>query len=473
MVFITIKSDNQNTSFVLRKNPTTSPHLRKLRSGTLVGFFHETDESEQIYVVRFIDSTNGLSFHKSSDDDSDYLRGTEFYHPLILPSVLTEMFSSVMNYGDANRIEEDIVSKNEITQSMVYLSKRAVKLINRINQQMSEITKMDKKLLIELIPIKIDDLTYDNCYQMKITGDCTLQTSFRYAYMIGHIMSYLTFGKAEPISSGSIEKICGIIAELDIPYYVRYLFKTYMIKPSDLNRYIDQLSESSHQLTLMPGNTQDQRYDFIENEVRDLIDLKQVSKLEVIDIGCGEGFYVKKLIRFLTVLSEKLSAKENTTLEIIYHAHDIDPNEMEKIERLRGIDNSYEVLRPHHTFDDLRDSIGQDDSTKLIIMSEVIEHVPPNEVVDFIKRITSLPFDRAVLTTPDVDFNVHYGIGDSDSPVEFRHDDHKKEYTKREFYDLVTQTMSSVKLGLSYTQKMVGDIVDSDSVSQAIVIDSN
>lgn len=469
MVFITIKSDNQNTSFVLRKNPTTSPHLRKLRSGTLVGFFHETDESEQIYVVRFIDSTNGLSFHKSSDDDSDYLRGTEFYHPLILPSVLTELFSSAMNYGDANRIEEDIVSKSEITQSMVYLSNRAVKLINRINQQMSEITKLDKKLLIELIPIKIDEIIYDNCYQMKITGDCTLQTSFRYAYMIGHIMSYLTFGKAEPISSGSIEKICGIITELDIPYYVRYLFKTYMIKPSDLNRYIDQLSESSHQLTLMPGNTQDQRYDFILNEVRDLIDLKQVSKLEVIDIGCGEGFYVKKLIKFLTTLSKK----ENTTLEIIYHAHDIDPEEMEKIERLREIDSSYEVLQPHHTFDDLRNSIDQNDSTKLIIMSEVIEHVPLNEVVDFIKRITSLPFDRAVLTTPDVDFNVHYGISNSESTMEFRHDDHKKEYTKGEFYELVTRAMSSVKPGLSYTQKMVGDIVDLDSVSQAIVIDSN
>jgi small RNA 2'-O-methyltransferase len=467
MVFLVIESENEKTSYVLRKNPQTSPHLRKLRAGNLIGFFPKKNEAAQKYVVRFVDSKEKLSFHKSHDDDTDYLRGTEFYHPLLLPSILIETFNTTMNYGDKNRIEEDIVSKCEVTQSMMYLSNRAVKLINRINQQMSD---LHRALTIELSPIEMNDEVIPCCYTVKIGGVCRLQTLFRYAYMVGHIMSYLTFGKAEPISSGSVSKIVRIVTELDIPYYVRYLLKTYLIRPSDLDKYVDQLAESeNHQLTLFRGNTQDQRYDFIRSEMDMFIDESSPSKLEVIDIGCGEGFYVKKLIKYLN--------ETHSEIELIYHAHDIDPEEMEKIERIREIDDSYgEVLRPHHTFDELSKAVSLDEtSLKIVVMSEVIEHVPLDRVENFITKVVGLSFHKAILTTPDVDFNVHYGISDRDGggPIEFRHDDHKKEYTKVEFYDLVTRAVGAVRTvsaSTTFEQKMVGDIVDSDSVSQAIIV---
>jgi 2-polyprenyl-3-methyl-5-hydroxy-6-metoxy-1,4-benzoquinol methylase len=326
-------------------------------------------------------------------------------------------------------------------------------------------SELQRELTIDLTPITVDDETYPNCYSVRINGVCRLQTLFRYAYMVGHIMSYLTFGKAEPISSGSINKIVRIVTELDIPYYVRYLLKTHLIRPAELDKYIERLAESNHhQLTLFGGNTQDQRYDFIRNEMKMLIDEKSPSKLEVIDIGCGEGFYVKKLIKFLN--------ETYSEIEIIYHAHDIDPEEMEKIERIREIDESYgEVLRPHHTFDELSKAVSLDDtSLKVVVMSEVIEHVPLDKVESFISKVAGLPYHTAVLTTPDVDFNIHYGISDQGGLIEFRHDDHKKEYTKAEFYDLVTRSVRIISSSARFEQKMVGDVVDSDSVSQAIIV---
>lgn len=149
----------------------------------------------------------------------------------------------------------------------------------------------------------------------------------------------------------------------------------------------------------------------------------------VIDYGCGEA----------AVLSFLISATENKLTKIA--GIDIDPQVLkEAVERCLPYKSDFEQLRSRPLLIDIfQGSVGvADDRLKnyqAIVCSEVIEHVYP-DVLDAFLELTLGVYHPEILivTTPNSEYNVNFPDLKYNTPESiFRHNDHKFEWTRKEF----------------------------------------
>ncbi len=93
MGYIIIESENNDLSWVLGKNPDSGMVCKKLRSGIVYGWYTE----QKTYVIRFVDYTDEVSFKKNFYDQYNYLGSLQYCSPLLLSSVISELFGSNLN----------------------------------------------------------------------------------------------------------------------------------------------------------------------------------------------------------------------------------------------------------------------------------------------------------------------------------------------------------------------------------------
>ena len=104
------------------------------------------------------------------------------------------------------------------------------------------------------------------------------------------------------------------------------------------------------------------------------------------------------------------------------------------------------------------------DDSVFVIFSEVIEHIPLDKIDNFMSGLLDLRFDKLMITTPQKEFNKYYMMDEK----EFRHPDHKQEFTKQEFVDYIEKLTQNKKLSKTY--QMIGDQVNGVSMSQGYLI---
>ncbi|KAL9546958.1 hypothetical protein MBANPS3_006415 [Mucor bainieri] len=145
--------------------------------------------------------------------------------------------------------------------------------------------------------------------------------------------------------------------------------------------------------------------------------------------GCGEA----------AVLSFLISATENKLTRMA--GIDIDPDVLEEaVERCLPFKSDFDQLRPRPLEIDIyQGSVGvADDRLKnyqAIVCSEVIEHVYP-DVLDAFLGLTLGVYhpEIMIVTTPNGEYNVNFPDLKYNTPESiFRHDDHKFEWTRKEF----------------------------------------
>ena len=146
--------------------------------------------------------------------------------------------------------------------------------------------------------------------------------------------------------------------------------------------------------------------------------VREVGARRVVDLGCGEGFYLRALL------------DDPAIVEIV--GVDVSPRVLEYAERRLGLDRRSErqvaklsLWQSSATYRD--DRLAGFDA---ILLVEVIEHLDP----DRIDALEASVFGAArpahvVLTTPNRDYNVVYGLPDGT----WRHPDHRFEWTRAEF----------------------------------------
>jgi SAM-dependent methyltransferase len=424
MGFFVISSQNPKLGYVIFKNPQTGMIMREIRAGISYGWYSD----ESTYAVRFIDVPPNVSFKRHYNDEYDYLPSMQYMSPLLMNTIIQEYFNSTIN----KTLEDDIVCQNSVEIPTLYLSCKCKKFIDKLNQYITEIE-------IKYTPIENSTVAH----HVVIEGNTTLQKLLQYCYLLGVILNSMISRRF--IEQSTIDKIVGIIVNMNMPYYIRYMIKNYITSQSQFKLVKNKLSISpNHTMTLCGGNTQDQRYDFIENQIN--------YDTHIIDLGCGEGFYVKKLI-------QKLNPKMK------YFAFDIDSTEVEKVKEYKA-ENNITNLYTFDQYSDLFNKVKQTTGNFTILLTEVIEHIDTDKVNDFlIKVLQDFAFDKIIITTPDVDFNKNYKM-----TKQYRHDDHRYEYTKLEFTKLIAVCVSQSNLSLEQTFYQVGDIVDNDSMSQAIIL---
>lgn len=144
----------------------------------------------------------------------------------------------------------------------------------------------------------------------------------------------------------------------------------------------------------------------------------EIGAHRVVDLGCGEGFYLRALIADPAI----------TQLVGV----DVSPRVLATAERRLNLDRRSDHQRDKLT---LRQSsvTYRDDQLAgfdAILLVEVIEHLDP----DRIAALEASVFGAArpahvVVTTPNRDYNPVYGL----SQVQLRHSDHRFEWTRDEF----------------------------------------
>jgi 2-polyprenyl-3-methyl-5-hydroxy-6-metoxy-1,4-benzoquinol methylase len=499
MGYIILCSKNPKTSYVIKKNPATAPHIKRIRKGFCIGWFNTTSNEEEIsktkdelptkveshakedikvsvdadhqttYVMRFLDCGENVSFPKNQEDEYDYLPYPQYCSPMLLSVVIKDMLDTALNKGDI----EDTPNECSIEQAVIKINQKCFRIVNKLNS------------FIPKFKIEHNKTNIGGLYKIIIKSEkSTISDLLQYSYLVGYILNSMTFSYTDKPIASSLDKIIRIMNNLSVPYYIRYMLKTTMIGHKEFFRVRKELEggKGAHKekITMMFGNTQYQRFTFISDNVLKFLREKVKSKgtIHIVDIGCGEGYYVRELLFCL---------KKNG-IEVVYHAHDIDSSEMDKVESLVASDDLYSCVVTYKDIDSLISSISsatkqkiveknleskdvESKDTVLVIFSEVIEHIPIKEVKKFMAKILSLiDFDLMLITTPREEFNINYLL----EKGEFRHNDHKQEFTKEEFIALIESLKHDEYVShknLKLTFKDVGDIVDGIGMAQAIILE--
>ena len=427
MGFLIIESENKDLSWILGKNPESGMIARSMRYGIVWGWYY----NPQTYVTRFNDYTDEVSFRKNIHDNYNYLGSLQYCSPLLLSTIMSELFSSTLNKDNS----KDIECVNKISLNLIRLNKRSINFIDKLNNY------------IKLFNIDYKETKYTGLYNFTISSTkSTIKELFNYSYLLGNLLNVLVIGYVDRPKLEQLDKMINFMIKINVPYYPRYLIKTNMISREDfvvLKNKLEQIGTS--QVVMNWGNSQEQRYKFIESHVS--------FSSDIIDFGCGEGFYVKKILPQLNLTNK-------------YIAWDTDPEELAKVKYFKEKNPQYTNLIIPESQEELFSFIDGLNITKpIILMSEVFEHIEPSEAIKLVEKIKSnINFSHMIITTPDIGFNIHYS---PDGEINMRHHDHKYEYTTEEFENVISNIFDSTYKKSFY---QVGDIIDSNSISQSWII---
>jgi 3' terminal RNA ribose 2'-O-methyltransferase Hen1 len=170
--------------------------------------------------------------------------------------------------------------------------------------------------------------------------------------------------------------------------------------------------------------------------------LKDVNAHRVVDLGCGEGALLKRLIvdpTFTEIVGTDVSSRSLLAAEEKLHLRDLSDTQRARVR----------LLQSSVTY--LDDRIAGLDAA---VLMEVIEHVDP----DRLASVESSVFGHArpgsvIVTTPNSEYNVLYPTL---AAGRFRHPDHRFEWTRAEFADWAERICD--RNGYSVEFRTVGDV---------------
>lgn len=380
-------------SFILKKNPSSGLVARSLRKGTLFGFYSIDDP--QTYNLYFKDAPNEISYPEFKDQEFEYINATRYNSMQFILNALSEFLRDT--FKKQQEFDVDGHTNTLVCNLVCLSSKRTLENFTHHFQDECQITA--------------EQVSHKN-YRMIFTTTRSIH------YLLNLVNLFATFNvirsKTEYlfVDDETVEKYFQCLAAIDAPYFIRYEFKTHLLRGQRRFDKYKSLLETSNRYTLAfkAGDSVEMRMDVITSYLN--------FNASVIDIGCGEGRYIWKI-------APKLAHGAK------YHAIDVDPDCLESVShkvRVRELTNvfTYPSLEAFETSDALGDSTTGYD----IILTEVIEHMSVPEATSLVKRCLALPKLRSlVLTTPNKDFNPYY----FDEEDGVRHFDHKFEFTAAEF----------------------------------------
>jgi len=149
--------------------------------------------------------------------------------------------------------------------------------------------------------------------------------------------------------------------------------------------------------------------------------LKKTRAKTVIDLGCGEGKLIRRLLKekqFEKITGMDISYNELSKAKERLHWDDMAPRQKERIELFQGA----------LTYKDSR--LNGYDAAALV---EVIEHLDENRLKSFERVVFECAQPKTViLTTPNAEYNALF---EGMKPGSMRHTDHRFEWTRKEFED--------------------------------------
>lgn len=416
-MFLSLKSpNNKNFSWIINKNPDSFkdvPFIKKLKQGQVIGSFNNNNDEFDILFVDHPDKTSYISIHQ----EYEYLDKTRYGSPYAGMDILKSVFNN--NLSKDNELDTLPASLNfplKISSEYAFDG-----FINQLNT------------------LKNVNFLYSIFYESKHFKyvDFTIKTNsisetLSLSYVLLFLMSLYDRDFYYTPQSQMLEKVFKVLNKNNINYYIRHLICNSGIQ--NLNTFNELKSLiNTDSIKIIYGTNQEKRFSNIFAE----LDLKDEDK--VIDIGCGEGYYVSRLAPLV---------KE-------YHSFDFDKEAIYQLKKVlvrKNINNHFlnETFLNKDNFKEY-ESIFKNSK---VILTEVVEHMPLKEAKDLINCILNSGVKQLVITTPNKDFNSNYFING------FRHDDHYFEMSFNEWVSFINKLNIS---GYYVDHKQIGDVVHTET----------
>lgn len=413
MAIIDIKTENKDISWVIRKNPetqkeTNKPFQRDLRKGEILSWYAQ----DNLFRTLFREKSAESSFYK--EINNNYLNQSAYNCPYAYCSMINENFSSVLK----DKTEKDIVCYNEIIlQQVLITNHNIVKLFQKHFENINiEETKIKHKVS-----------------SIKVYGNVSLNYLMKVVHVLCLILSIEDKNLYIEVNESLAKKYAQYLLDIEAPYFIVYLFNSRLINEFHVFKSIKEIFKEK-QWELFYGNTQKQRYDQIK---------KFMSGGKLLnDIGCGELYYSRY---FKDIYSQIFAWDAEKSIQ----------ERNDKYLMKKGISNI--TLKDEFKVSEM----NSDNETDLLI-TEMLEHVPKVQAIDFLNGIKEKSFRKLVITLPNRDFNQYYKLGE-----EFRHADHCWEPSYEESVDMMKEIFTdSLK-----EVKKIGDRINDISVSTLFVIE--
>lgn len=391
MAFLQLSSTNPNFSYILRKNPAFGMLIKPNRKGRLFAWYN----GPSMFNIYFRDSDMEVSY---SREDFEYMDVTRYNAPMFLINAFSEFLNHMKKADD-----KDIVGYEHTLM---------------INQMKCKPNSLDrfKSYFLEY-EFKFDEVAFRN-YRIEIKTKNTLRELVNLGQVFA-IFNSLLNNDLEYVTDDSIDKYVNCLQVIDMPYYLRHLFKLYFLKTQKLFYKYKSLIEKSEKekIEFEFGSTLTQRI----NAIRKRLDFKS----SIIDIGCGTGDYVREF-------APKLGESE-------YHAIDTAPERIEAVKRLCNR-KKIENVAVWPSVDEFISVANFPDNAN-ILMTEVIEHMTKDDAAILIKKVLGWQFRSVIITTPNKTFNSNYQLLDED----MRNEEHVFEMTSEEFRTWIEGIIEGIK----------------------------
>lgn len=429
MSIVTVGSTNPAFSFVIQKNPATIresniPFKRSVRKGVVNGWFTKPDDSE--FRLWFKDHDHQSSFAEGLSDEFEYLDRSRYGSPYAPIAIITECL------GSASKEESALDLPGSLFES--YISSNILVANPSFLERMS--SHYNDSCLIKAEPLPGQER------YAKITVTAPTLHSAINIFQTLCIMQALSDKETYvPMGEAALQKFAKVFNRANAPYYPRYLFKVRAIhNRATFDKVKEDLQGAG--TTFVFGDTRQQRFDVIREQLK-------VKPSEVLyDIGCGEMFYALRL---------------QNTYETIFAIDADEEISTNNVGKLRGR-NIEDVVAIHAMVDkEWVEENGEKFSGADILLTEVLEHIPQEESLVLLDQILKCNPSKVVITVPNKDFNVNYGITENET----RHYDHKWEPTFADFSDEMVTVAAATGYKVSVTP--IGDVVNDASVSTLAV----
>jgi hypothetical protein len=429
-MIIKIKSFNDRLLDILYKNPDTDKGLycKPLKNGQVIG--NAVNQHE--YEVVFQDKK--CSYCPEDHNEIDY---QSYCSPLVALHICNALFGHILR------------SRGEYAKTV----------IKWLGVAHGEIDNID--CTIEIPSFYIDSNWYRNgqfllskyfdgievvaqsprIFRLTVTAKSVFD-AFNMLVLVS-VFAHVTnnYGMYIYIDDNMAQKFGRILTNIErVPYFVFYLFTMRAVKSLKQFEmfkpvFENYLAKNGVKADLVIESNSRQRLSLVAGLLE--------TDVPVLDIGCGELLYYKKM---MTV---------NFTAS--YYAVDINPD----IEQLAGrISRRYDANNLFFYSSQEEFTYG---GRVNILLIEVIEHNSPDDAKALITKALSYNFGKIIITTPNVEFNTFYNMENV-----FRHEDHHFELTRDEFKSLIASCIQEKQFNVEYFY--LGDRLNGIQPTQGCII---
>jgi 3' terminal RNA ribose 2'-O-methyltransferase Hen1 len=413
--------------YLLHKHPDKFQTLELSVGKAHIFYPEKSNERTSISLLLDIDSIDMVRSARNIKNDGfafgHYLNDRPYVASSFMSVAIVKAFSSAINGKCKDKPElVDVKLPFEVTIAVIPAPKGGEFLIRKFFEPLGYNVELTRHKLDEKFP----EWGESKYYTLKLTNTITTKELLSHLYVL---IPSLDNDKHYFVTENEIEKLMqkgeGWLKEHPEK---EQIIKRYLVNLSSFSRIaFERLSDGEESVEVSSDliektEIQKRKETLHEKRIKIVADkITQSGAVNVLDLGCGEGKLIRQLIKqkqFTQIVGMDVSYNQLIKAKERLHFDEMSPKQKERINFFQG----------SLTYKDKR--LEGFDAAAVV---EVIEHLDLNRLKAFERVLFEFAKPKTiVLTTPNKEFNIMWEKLDVD---EMRHDDHRFEWTRKEFAD--------------------------------------